>query len=101
MQIVEDAMLWELMDGDTEEQQKINSILTCRFIIRHDVPSDECLDYAETLCELEDPTEDDIYERLVWWFGDAADSDEDGVHLSGYAFETVSEEILAILEGED
>ena len=50
--IVENAMRWKEMDGDTDLEKKLNSYLTCRFIISKDVPSDECLDEAKEIIRM-------------------------------------------------
>ena len=50
--IIEDALDWEKMDGDTELEKKVNSYLTCRFITQKSVPKDECLQEAKEVIEL-------------------------------------------------
>jgi len=49
---VEDAAIWTEMDGDSELEKRVNSYLTCRFTIRKDIPSDECLSEAKHLIKL-------------------------------------------------
>lgn len=46
---IDDARNWAEMDGDTDLEKKINSILTHRFIWTKDVPTDECLVEAKHL----------------------------------------------------
>ena len=41
--IVKDASNWKLMDGDNSCIRKINSYLTCRYIMKSNMPSNECL----------------------------------------------------------
>jgi len=43
---------WKNMDGDSEIEKRINSYLTCQFIVFDDVPADECLDEAKYILEL-------------------------------------------------
>ena len=50
--LVADAEVWEHMDGDNDLEKKLNSYLTCQFIIRNDVPSDECLDEAREIIKI-------------------------------------------------
>ena len=50
--IVEDAAVWQDMAGITPLHQKINSFLTCTFIIRRGIPDDECVSYAQPLIDL-------------------------------------------------
>ena len=67
--IVDDAFMWHVMDGASDAEKRINSLLTCRYIFSKGVPSDECLSYAEFLVEnRNDLNVDDIaeyvYQRL-------------------------------------
>lgn len=40
---VRDACNWQRMDGDTPLEQMLNAYLTTQFILKHNVPADECL----------------------------------------------------------
>ena len=99
MNIVEDTLSWEEMEGDTEEMQKINSLLTSEFIGSHNMPSDECLTYAEYLCELDDLDVTEIEDYLVECFGDLYD--DSYLVRNKKRFECVAEEVVAILLGEE
>ena len=50
--IVEDASRWEDMEGGTVLIQKLNSYLTCRYIISTEVPANECLEEAIRIAAL-------------------------------------------------
>ena len=41
-----------VMDGDTELERTLNAMLTARFILTKNVPSDECLDEARMIIEI-------------------------------------------------
>ena len=43
MKKLTDPSKWENMDGNTNLIKKLNSYLTCAFISKSDIPSDECL----------------------------------------------------------
>ncbi len=66
--LVPDATVWEDMDGEDEFTQKVNSLLTCIFVSKKYVPSDECINEAEDLKELcfrGMPTENEILKYLI------------------------------------
>ena len=44
--IVKDCMRWQEMDGETRLIRMLNAYLTKTFVVREDVPPDECLSYA-------------------------------------------------------
>ena len=50
--IVPDASVWQQMEGETPLIQRLNSFLTCRFIMSKEIPSDECVDSARVLAAL-------------------------------------------------
>jgi len=50
--IVKDAHNWQEMDGDTDLEKKLNSYLTCWFIIPQGIPSDECVREAKEIIKL-------------------------------------------------
>lgn len=52
IELVDDAGVWQEMDGDTELEKRLNSYLTCQFILVDDVPADECLSEAKEIIEL-------------------------------------------------
>ena len=43
---------WENMDGDSEIEKRLNSYLTCQFIMSQDIPSDECLSEAQYIIDM-------------------------------------------------
>ena len=46
MRTVKNASDWKKMAGDNELEKRLNSYLTCQFIVKHDIPADECLSEA-------------------------------------------------------
>jgi hypothetical protein len=46
-----DARNWRNMAGMNEQVKKINSYLTCNFILSENIPDDECEDEAITIFE--------------------------------------------------
>ena len=50
--IVKDATKWKKMEGDTELEKRLNSFLTCWFVISQDVPADECIKEAKKIIEM-------------------------------------------------
>lgn len=50
--IVRDAHNWKRMNGDTELEKRLNSYLTCAFIIPRNVPADECLSEARDIIKM-------------------------------------------------
>lgn len=52
VRMVRDAAKWRHMSGDTELERAVNSYLTCQFIMRRNVPADECLTEAKEIIAL-------------------------------------------------
>lgn len=50
--LVKDASKWKEMAGDTDLEKKINSYLTCRFIVSKDIPCNECLTEAKAIIKM-------------------------------------------------
>ena len=48
-EIVKRAENWVQMAGETDLEKKVNSYLTCQFILSYNVPADECLTEAREL----------------------------------------------------
>ncbi len=72
--IVKDASRWQDMDGETPVVQKINSYITCAFILSQDMPADECLSEARVIVnkfKLHEATVDWVTDYLGSQFSDA------------------------------
>lgn len=52
VKLVKDAEVWQDMAGDSALEKRINSYLTCQFILCKDVPADECLSEAKEIIKL-------------------------------------------------
>lgn len=69
MRIVKDAAVWQDMAGETSVHQKINSFLTCAFIMRKDMPDDECVSYAQPLIDMWNQDSSQFYARAAAYLG--------------------------------
>jgi len=50
LRMVSDVVVaWAEMDGENDEQKKLNSLLTDEFILRTDMPANECLSEARAI----------------------------------------------------
>lgn len=52
MCIIKDARIWQDMAGDNELEKRLNSYLTVQFVIKEDVPYDECLSEAREIIKI-------------------------------------------------
>ena len=67
--MVDDVLVnWEAMEGPTWLHKQVNALLTAMFIVRHDVPADECLSEATVALGLQGMVEAGEWELRVLWF---------------------------------
>ena len=64
---IEDS--WKEMEGDSNEEKRINHFLTKQFIFSRDIPADECLSEAQAILKMKEPNlEQQICRYLVQQF---------------------------------
>ena len=67
--MVDDVLVnWDEMKGDDPLIKQINAVLTWAFILRHDVPADECYSEAVVIPGLQGIVEAGEWELRVVWF---------------------------------
>jgi hypothetical protein len=62
--IIKDASKWQDMDGNTNIEKQINSYLTCIFISKHNIPSDECLSETKAILEEANEGKEGLLDRI-------------------------------------
>lgn len=50
--IAKNAKKWQTMAGKDEMEKRVNSYLTCQFILHQDIPDDECLHEARAVIKI-------------------------------------------------
>ncbi len=53
MNILADVHKWQDMDGMTPAERRLNAYLCVTFVMRHGIPSDECLNEAMYIMKLD------------------------------------------------
>lgn len=69
MPMVEDVLVkWDEMEGENPLVKQLNALLTWAFILRYDVPSNECLSESIVILGLQGIVEAGEWELRVLWF---------------------------------
>ena len=75
-----DPTKWENMEGETDTIKKLNSYLTCHFIIESDLPADECLSEAIAIESHKEWVEFEIADYLADRFSHKGKGEYEGYH---------------------